>query len=232
MTGMEPKGKQCVIPGCISQACDLQGNCFSPYCSKYHQNLDPVPHHFASMKGYFLVDGYWGPPWPHLLQPSFSSVKSENIWEEIYQIPPSPEIGMSFQTETEEKMELVNRELSPESYQISTNHPPPLYGNISPKLENIVHSFDDPDEVSWQTKVPFSKRKAESLTSEGIKISRLQRHSNESSKGIQLFENPKSENKRRFQPTLALQYKSKQKLGTGGGLQRKQLNIGEYFHRK
>jgi hypothetical protein len=219
--------KQCVIPGCVSQTCDIEDNLSSPYCSKYHQNLDPT-HRFAAMKGFFLVDGYWGPPWPHLLQPSFTTFNSENIWDDLCQIPPSPEIGVSFQIEREEKMELINPELSPEPYHIATNSLPPLCRNISPKLENIV-TLDDPDEVSWQT-----KRKNESLTNGGIKKSRLQKNSKEFAKGINHFENPqKCDKKRRFQPTLSLQYKSGTGVRGGGtGMQRKQLNIGEYFQRK
>jgi hypothetical protein len=218
--------KVCVVPGCISQLREKEHDGHSPYCSSYHEKLDST-HHFAALKGYFYVEGAWGPPWPHLLQPSCQNCHTDEIWDFVSEIPLSPDIGVELFgldehiQEGEEEVDVVD--LTPHSEN------PPLVRTISPKVEM--------NDGVWQMKTSFTKRKTpESIMSfeapEWSKRSRVERNQWPESRPN---DHNSTETRRKLPSSvLSLQYKSTPSYSRQPPKQtiHRQVNIGEYLRRK
>jgi hypothetical protein len=221
------EGKVCVVPGCISHLKEGHRGGYSPYCSIYHEKLDAT-HHFAASKGYFYVEGSWGPPWPHLLQPSCHSSHQEDIWNYVAQIPSSPEIGILPIDLDEQEEELDIVDLTP---QFEVSNPPPLIRTMSPKVET--------NDGSWQTKASFSKRKPSEFLSfeapEWNKKSRFERQSSNLGAPFVLSSDQNSSEMKRKSPSgLSLHYKTPSSYSQPPRQQtgQRQLNISDYLRRR
>lgn len=218
--------RKCVIPSCIL-LCDRN----TPYCSKYHQTLDKE-YLYASLNGLFLCEGYWGPPWPILLQ---STLKEDEDLYSFIRYPESPEILINYE-------ENSNICLTPADFHSQVSSTSSLNTKIRSEERNNTTPTIDDDEQSWHVKGESQSKKRKNneigfSTPNGKNLDSIEQFNKETEVNDGSHENKKRvvekisplKRKKRSQLVLALNYKISE---DSKPVAQRQLNISEYFRKK